>query len=97
MPWTLTLGDLAPRVVEGEDGGAEVADGPGPLRLEQPQQVQEIVRRIRGPCGQPLSHIVQFGKQTAALVTMTVTGLPGEGKPVQQVGHGDRVEASRSR
>ena len=34
VPWPQATGDLAPGDVEGEDGGAEVADRPGPLRLE---------------------------------------------------------------
>ena len=97
VPRALTRGDLAPRRVEGKDGGAEVAGRPGPLGLEQPQQVQEVRRRVRGACGQPPRHIVQFGQQTTALVTMACPGLPGEGQPAQQAGHGSRVDAQGSR
>jgi hypothetical protein len=58
MPRALALGDLAPCGVEGEDGGAEVANRPRPLGLDQPQQVQEVCRRVRCAGGQPLRHIV---------------------------------------
>ena len=59
--------------------------------------MQEVVRRVRGACGQPPRHVVQFGQQTAALVTVGGAGLPGEGQPAQQVGHGGRVDAQDSR
>ena len=63
MPGPLTPGGLAQRGVEGQGGGPEVADRPGPLGLEQPQQVQEVARRVRGAGGQPPRHLVQFGQQ----------------------------------
>ena len=56
MPGPLTPGGLAAGGVEGQDGGAEVADRPGPFGLEQPQQMPEVVRRVRGPGGQPPRH-----------------------------------------
>ena len=65
VPRPLAAGDLAPRGVEGEHGGTEVAGRPGPLGLDQPQQVQEVVRRIRGPPGQPPRQLVQLGEQIA--------------------------------
>ena len=95
VPRPLPLGDLAPGGVEGQGGGAEVPGRPGPLGLEQPQQVQEVVRRVRGACGQPPGHLVQFGQQAAALVTVGGAGLPGQGQPAQQAGHGGRVAARR--
>ena len=42
-------------------------------------------------------HLVQLGQQLAALVTMAGAGLPGEGQPAQQAGHGARVEAGGER
>ena len=53
VPRPLTPGDLAPCGVEGDHGGAEVTGRPGPLGLDQPQQVEEVVRRVRGASGQP--------------------------------------------
>ena len=93
VPGPLALGGLAPGGVEGQGGGAEVAGRPGPLGLEQPQQVQEVVRRVRGAFGQPPGHLVQFGQQVAALVRVRVAGLPGQGQPAQQAGHAGRVDA----
>jgi hypothetical protein len=51
MPWALTAGDLAAGGVEGEDGGAEVADGPGTLGLEQAQQMLKVCRGVCGAGG----------------------------------------------
>ena len=97
MPGPLPLGDLAPRGVEGEDGGAEVADRPGPLGLDQPQQVQEV-RPARPRRGRPATASPRPVRPAdAALVTAAGAGLPGEGQPAQQVGHGGRVEAGGSR
>ena len=84
MPRPLPLGDLAPGGIEGGGGGAEVADRPRPLRLQQPQQVQEIVRRVRRAGGQPPRHVVQLGQKIAALATVAGAGLLGEGQPAQQ-------------
>ena len=93
MPRTPTLDDLPPRRVEGEHGSTEVADGPGPLGLYEPQHVQEIVRRVRGALGEPPRHLVQFGQQTGALVAVAGAGLPGQGQSAQQARHGGRVVA----
>ena len=55
VPGPLPLGGLVPGGVEGQGGGAEVAGRPGPLGLDQPQQVQEVVRarprRVRPATG----------------------------------------------
>jgi hypothetical protein len=77
VPRALTLGDLAPSGVEGEDGGAEVTDRPSPLGLEQPQQVQEVLRGVRGARGKSPRNIVQLGQQLGALGTVRGAGLPG--------------------
>ena len=53
MPGPGTTGGLAARGIETQRGGAEIAERPGPLGLEQPQQVQEVVRRVRSAGGQP--------------------------------------------
>jgi hypothetical protein len=74
----------------------EVADRPGPLRLEQPQQVHEVCRRVRGAGGQPPGHLVQFGQYNVAFVAVACADLRGEGEPAQHVGHGGRVEARSS-
>ena len=97
VPWPLQPGGLAPRGVEGQLGGAEVADRPGPLGLDQPQQVREVARRVRGAFGQPPRHLVQLGQQTVALVTIGGAGLPGQGQPAQQPGPGGRVAAGGRR
>ena len=97
VPGPLPPGGLAERGVEGQGGGTEVPGRPGPLGLGQPQQVQEVVRRVRGADGQPACHLVQLGQQRAALVTVRGTGLPGQGQPAQQAGHGVRVEVQDGR
>jgi hypothetical protein len=86
VPGPPALGGLVPGGVEGQGGGAEVARRPGPLGLEQPQQVQEIVRRVRGAGGQPPGRLVQFGQQAGPFVAIRGAGLPGQGQPAQQAG-----------
>ena len=79
VPRAPAAGDLAPGGVEGQGGGAEVADRPGPLGLEQPQQVQEVVRRVRGAGGQPArSRSSSSDSSVAALVTV---GRCGPARP----------------
>ena len=90
VPGPLPLGGLVPGGVEGQGGGPEVAERPGPLGLEQPQQVQEVAGRVRGASGQPPGQLVQFGQQAAALVRVRAAGLPGQGQPAQQPGDGGR-------
>jgi hypothetical protein len=88
---------LPPCGVERDGGGPEVAHRPRPLGLDQPQQVQEVVRRVGGAGAEPLRHVVEFGQQPGALVLARRPDLPGDGEPAQQVGHGRRVEAERRR
>ena len=97
VPGPLALGGFAAGGVVGQGGGAEVGGRPRPLGLDQPQQVQEVVRRVGGACGQPPGHLVQFGQQGAALAAIGGAGLAGEGQPAQQAGHGGRVEAREHR
>ncbi len=97
MPAARNPGRLAPGGVEGEDTAAEVCDGPGPLGLDQPQQMQEVRRRVGGPSGQPLRHVVQFRQQQASLVTLGGPGFPGQGEAPQQVGHGGGVAPQNRR
>ena len=52
MPGPLPCGDFAPGAVEGQGGGAEVVDRPSPLGLDQPHQMQKILRRVRCAGGQ---------------------------------------------
>ena len=91
LPGPLAAGGLASGGVEGQRGGAEVPGRPGPLGLGQPHQVQEVVRRVRGPFSQPASVLVQFGQQPGALVTVGCAGLLGQGQPAQRPGHGHPV------
>jgi hypothetical protein len=93
MPRPLTPGHLAPCGVEGDHGGAEVTGRPGPLGLDQPQQVKEVVRRTRGPSGQPPRQFIQLGEQIVARVTVRRTGLVGKGQAAQQADLGGGVEA----
>ena len=93
VPGPLAAGGVAPGGVEGDGSGVEVAGRPGPLGLDQPQQVPEVLRRVRGAGGQPPRHLIQFGQQIAAFITVAVSGLPGEGQPAQQVHHSGRVGA----
>ena len=93
MPRPLTPGHLAPCGVEGDHGGAEVAGRPGPLGLDQPQQVEEVVRRGRGPSGQPPRQFVELGEQIVARVTVRRTGLLGQGQAAQHADLGLGVEA----
>ena len=51
VPRAQSAGGLAAGGVEGEGGGPEVADRPGPLGLEQPQQMREVVRLVSGTGG----------------------------------------------
>jgi hypothetical protein len=88
MPRPLPLRRFTPGGVEGQGGGTEVAGRPGPLGFEEPQQVQEVVRRVSGAFGQPPGHPVQFGQQAAALVRVRAAGQPGQGQPAQQTGDG---------
>ena len=99
VPGPLPLGGLVPGGVEGEGGGAEVAGRPGPLGLDEPQQVQEVAGRVRGAFGQPPGQLVQFGQQAAARarVRVRVAGLPGQGQRAQQAGDAGRVEAGEHR
>ena len=64
MPRPLTTGDCAASGVEGADGDAEFAHRPRPLRLDQPQQVQEVLRRVRGASASQL--ITSSSSDTAA-------------------------------
>ena len=97
VPGPCAAGDLAAGSVERQLGGPEIPHRPGPLGLEQPQQMHEVVRRVHGTRSQPPRHLIQFGQQSGALVTVAGAGLLGEGEPAQQVGHGGRVEAQGSR
>ena len=98
VPGPLATGDLATGGVEGQDAGAEVADRPGPLGLEQPHEVQEVLRCVRGPFGQPPGHLVQFGHEAVALVDVgRRLGLPGESEPAQHAARGAHVDARHCR
>ena len=84
---------LPERGVEGKDGGPGVADRPGPLGLEQPHQVQEVLRRVGGAGGEPSRQPVQLGDQAVALAGVGGRlSLPGEGEPAQHARHGADVE-----
>jgi len=97
MPGPPAAGGLAARGVETQFGGADVSDRPGPFGFEQPQQVQEVVRGIRGAGGQPARHLIQLGQRLATLVTMVGADLPSESQSAQQPGQGGRVEAGGER
>ena len=88
VPRALPPLDLAAGGVERESRGTKVAHRPRLLGLHEPQQVQEVVRRVRGAGAQPSQHTVQFGQQGGALVAIGGPGLPGQAKPVQRVGQG---------
>ena len=92
VPRSLTRQDLAPSRVEGQHGRPEVPGRPGPLGLEQPQQVKEVLRRVRGAVGQPPRHLVELGQQTGALVTFGGASLGGEREPAQHVEPGGGVQ-----
>ena len=78
-PWA--AGDLASGSVEGQLGGPDITDRPGPLGLQPPQQVPKVVRGVRGTGSQPARRLVQFRQQSGALVTVAGAGLLGEGQP----------------
>ena len=88
VPRALPPLDLTPGGVKCESRGAKVAHRPRLLGLHEPQQVQEVVRRVRGAGAQPLQHIVQLGQQGGALLAVGGPGLPGQAKPVQRMGQG---------
>ncbi len=88
VPRALTGRGLPPGRVEGERGGAEVAVGPRPFRLDEPQQVKEVVRRVGGPGGQPAHDLLQVGQQRRALGAVRCPGLPGQAQPAHRMGHG---------
>jgi hypothetical protein len=93
MPRALTPGNLAACHVEGQRGRVEVVGGPGPLCLQQPQQVPEVFRCVGRASGQPPDHFLQFRKQTGTLISRTGSGVRGQGKVPQQAGQRGRVVA----
>jgi hypothetical protein len=97
VPGPVPSVDLAQCGVGGEDGSPEVADRPGPLSLDRPQQVSEVVRRVRGASRQPAGHVVQPEQQLATLGPVGGAGLPGEGEPVQQAGDRGGIEPLSTR
>jgi hypothetical protein len=66
---------------------------PGPLGLDQPQQVEEVVWRARGPSGQPPRQFIELGEKIVARVSVRRTSLLGEGQAAQQADLGDGVKA----
>ena len=80
MPRALPAGDLISRRVEGQRGRAEVAGGPRPLRLQQAQQVPEVIRCVGRPGGQPPDQIVQFSERSGTLVSRSASGVRGQGQ-----------------
>ena len=93
VPRSPAASGLAKSGVEGLGGGAEIADRPGTLGFGQPQQVQEIIRRVRGAFTEPPHHLVQLGQQAAALASVCGADLLGQGQRAQQADHSGRVEA----
>ena len=89
--------DHVPRRVEGDRSRAEVPDRPGPLGLDQPQQVQEVLRRVRGAGGEPPRLLVQRGQQLTAVVAVARGDLGGESQSAQQVEHRNRIETRGGR
>ena len=87
MPRALTAGDLIAGCVEGQRSRPEVAGGPSPLGLQQPQHVQEIHGRVCGPCGQPPDQLIQFGQQSGSFVGCSASGVGGQGQSAKQTGH----------
>lgn len=77
--------------IERVRGGTKVAHRPRPLGFDQPQQVQEVVGRVRSAGGEPLGGLIQLGQHTIMFVALAGSGLFGEGEPAQQMGHGGRV------
>ena len=95
VPGPLPPADRAQGGVEGQDGGGEVAHGPGPFGLQQPHQMLEVGRSVRGARGQPAGELVEFGQEAVAVGALAVAaaGLLGHGQPAQQPGHGGWVGA----
>ena len=93
MPRALTAGDLVAGRVEGQRGRVEVAGGPRPLGLQQPQQVPEVLRRVGRSSGQPPDHVLQFGKQPGRSSAGSGSGVRGQGEAPQKAGHRGRVVA----
>ena len=75
----------------------EVADRPCPLGLQQPQQVQEILRRIGGAVGQPPRHLVKFAEQSVSLSTVRSADLSRQSQSSQHAGHCAGVFSGRGR
>ena len=70
-----------------------------PPRPARPPASRSRCRKLSGAsaaraASQP-HHLLQFGQQPGALVTVRGAGLPGQGQPAQQTGHGGRVDPRR--
>ena len=97
MPRALTAGSLISGPVEGQRGRAEVAAGPSPLGLEQPQQVPEVHGRVLGASAQPPDEVIHLGQHRGTFISGTGSRVRGEGQAPQQSGHRAHVVAEDNR
>ena len=83
VPRPSAAGDLVPGGVEGEGGGAEVADRPGPLGLEQPHAgAGSCSGASAARAASHRDHLVQLGQQLGALVgARPVRACPARASP----------------
>ncbi len=63
IPGTLPRLHVGQARVEGERRRAEVVDGPSALRVDQSDEVPEVLRSVLRPPGQPVAAPVQLGQE----------------------------------
>ena len=97
MPRALPAGDLISRRVEGQRGRAQVAGGPGPLGLQQPQQVQEIHGRVFGASAQPDNQHPPTSDSNPGRSSAQRFERRQQSKAPQQTGHRGHIVAEGKR
>ena len=85
--------DRAERLVEEAGGLPVVPDRPGPLGVDELEQVEEVPGGVAGPTGEPPPALVELPEQRRALGGAGRSGAPGQREGLPHVGQRGLVEA----